>query len=76
MAELHIKNVPTGTMNLDDDLHMIRNGDYGKAVGIRHISQDGEGSVTVEDVLGNRSSFQLPVISGAQSKKYRVIIES
>lgn len=76
MAELHIKNVPTGTMNLDDDLHMIRNGDYGKAVGIRHISQDGEGSVTVEDVLGNRSSFQLPVISGAQSKKYRVIIDS
>lgn len=75
MEILAVKNAPVGTMNYDDDPHYLHNGDYRKAVGIRHISNSAGGSIAVEDVLGNKFAFTLPVFS-VQNKKYRIFIDS
>lgn len=61
-------------MDKDTDPQFVAGGNFVDAFAVRQISTDEGGSVSVEDMLGNRYGFQLPQIE-ARGKKYRVYLD-
>lgn len=70
-----ISQAPSGTMNFDDDVHALNQGDYPDGFAIRHLSDKSGNSISVEDIIGNKLAFGItPVLK--QFKTYRILVDT
>jgi hypothetical protein len=64
---------PLGGLNTDTDLAKVKQGDYVGAKNICHISQGGQTTWAIENVLGNVLRFTIqPTVQ--QNKLYQIVV--
>lgn len=80
MAEVAKIQAPIGGMDKDSDLPFVSDKDYIDAKNIRHISKDGNDSVSAENIYGNQEVWKAYIDGqntvNAQNKRIRIAINA
>ncbi len=66
---------PSGGMDKDKELSLIKPGDYVDALNVQHLTDGGQSSYAIQDTKGNTLRFSISAVT-ARNKRVRVLIQT